>query len=97
MATMEKARPRCDGSNVSSTIACWFGCRPPPNKPCSRRNATSSGRLVAMPHRNEQIVNMAMQIRKYRLRPITLPTQPATGSTIPFATRYEVSTQVASL
>ena len=49
-----------------------------------------------MPHRNEHTVNIAMQIRKYRLRPISRPSQPATGTTIPFATRYDVSVQVAS-
>ena len=87
IATMEKPRARCDGSNVSSRIDCWFGCKPPPNMPCNKRNTTSCGRLVAMPHRNDKAVKVAMQIRKYRLRPIRRASQPATGMTIPLATR----------
>ena len=87
IATSENPLPRCDGSNVSRITDCWLGCSPPPNSPCSSRNTTSCGRLVAMPHRNEHTVNIAMQIRKYRLRPISRPSQPATGTTIPFATR----------
>ena len=79
-ATTENARPRCDGSNVSRMMDCWFGCSPPPKKPCSRRNTTSSPRLVAMPHRNEHTVNMATQSRKYCLRPSTRPNQPEIGS-----------------
>ena len=96
IATSENPFARCDGSNVSRITDCWDGCSPPPNSPCSSRNTTSCGRLVAMPHRNEHTVNIAMQIRKYRLRPISRPSQPATGTTMPFATRYDVSVQVAS-
>ncbi len=87
IATSENARARCDGSNVSRMTDCCAGCSPPPNRPCNSRNTTSSGRLVAMPHMNEQTVNIAMQIRKYRLRPISRPSHPATGTTMPFATR----------
>ena len=86
-ATTENARPRCDGSNVSRMMDCWFGCSPPPKKPCSRRNTTSSLRLVAMPHRNEHTVNMATHSRKYCLRPSSRPNQPEIGSTMPLATR----------
>ena len=68
-------------------IACWFGCNPPPKNPCISRNTISSGRLVAMPQRKLNSVKQAMQVRKYRLRPKTLPSQAEIGSTMPFATR----------
>src|SRR5580698_3354534 len=53
-------------------------------------------RLSAVPHRNEHTVNIAMQMMKYRLRPNTSLSQPEIVSTMPLATRYEVSAQVAS-
>ena len=62
--TTPNALPRCAGSNVSRMMDCWFGCSPPPKKPCSRRKQISSPRLVLVPHRKEVTVNMAMQIRK---------------------------------
>ena len=63
-ATTENAFPRWLGSKVSRMIDCWFGCRPPPKKPCIRRKMIISGRLVAMPQRNEHTVNAPMQIMK---------------------------------
>src|SRR5580704_14836661 len=56
----------------------------------------SWSRLVAVPQRNEQTVNMAMQMTKYRLRPNISPSHPEIVSTMPLATRYDVSAQVAS-
>src|SRR6202451_4231577 len=53
-------------------------------------------RLSAVPHRNEHTVNIAMQMMKYRLRPNTSLSQPEIVSTMPLATRYDVSAQVAS-
>src|ERR1700759_2806602 len=53
-------------------------------------------RLLAVPHRNEQTVNIAMQMMKYRLRPNTSLSQPEIVSTMPLAIRYEVSAHVAS-
>ena len=64
IAVTPKAAPRFSGGKVSRMIACWFGCRPPPKKPCNSRNRTSCGRLLATPHRNEHTVNIAMQIMK---------------------------------
>ncbi len=75
---------------------CWFGCSPPPKKPCISRKQTNSDRLSLVPHRKDETVNIAMQIRKYRFRPISRPRKPEIGSTMPFATRYAVSAQVAS-
>src|SRR5882757_4927311 len=53
-------------------------------------------RLLAVPQRNEQTVNIAMQMTKYRLRPSRSPSQPEIVNTMPLATRYDVSAQVAS-
>src|SRR3984957_15800152 len=53
-------------------------------------------RLSAVPHRNEHTVNIAMQMMKYRFRPNTSLSHPEIVSTMPLATRYEVSAQVAS-
>src|ERR1700742_2776409 len=53
-------------------------------------------RLLAVPQRNEQTVNIAMQMTKYRLRPSRSPSQPEIVNTMPLATRYEVKAQVAS-
>ncbi len=64
MATTPNALPRIAGGKVSRMIDCWFGCSPPPKKPCIRRKQISSPRLVLVPHRKEDTVNMAMQIRK---------------------------------
>ena len=63
-AVTEKARPRIAGGKVSRMIDCWFGCSPPPKKPCNSRKTISWLRLVESPHSSEQTVNMAMQIRK---------------------------------
>ena len=45
-----------------------------------------------MPHKSDAVVNMAMQIKKNRFRPITLVIHPVMGSTIAFATNYVVNT-----
>ena len=63
-AVNENARPRCSGGKVSRMMDCWLGCRPPPKKPCRTRKMISCGRLAAIPQRNEQTVNAAMQITK---------------------------------
>src|SRR5579859_3202525 len=49
-----------------------------------------------MPHRNENKVKPVTEINRRRRRPKRLASQPVSGSTMAFATRYEVSTQVAS-
>ena len=48
---------------------------------------TSVVRLGEIPHRNEASVNNAIDIRKYRFRPITSDNQPEIGMTIALATR----------
>ena len=73
IAVMEKAMARFAGGNVSRMMACWFGCSPPPKKPCISRKRISCGKLVEMPHSSEHTPNAAMLIMKYRLRPNRLP------------------------
>ena len=64
MATTLSALPRWLASKVSRMMDCWFGCSPPPKKPCASLKVISSGSEVEVPHRNEQTVNMPMQIMK---------------------------------
>src|SRR3984893_519137 len=67
IAVTPNAHPRFSDVNVSRTIDCWPGCRPPPKKPCSSRKTMSCGRLVAVPQRKEQTANIDRQIRKMAL------------------------------
>jgi hypothetical protein len=50
----------------------------------------------ARPHRNDEPVKPITDSIKSRLRPNLLASQPVIGRMIAFATRYDVSTQVAS-
>ena len=90
------ALPRSCGGKASSSTACESGCIAPPVAPCSRRNATSSGRFGARPQSSDEIVNPATDVISSRLRPKWLASQPVSGSTIALATRYDVSTHVDS-
>src|SRR5262249_58609111 len=56
----------------------------------------STGRLGARPQRNEALVKPAIESISGRLRPKWFASQPVSGSTIAFATRYEVRAQVDS-
>ena len=73
-----------------------MGCNPPPPMPWTARKNSNSGRLGARPQSNELSVKIVREIMKYRLRPIISASHPLMGSTIAFAARYEVSTQVLS-
>src|SRR5262245_39192782 len=53
-------------------------------------------RFGASPHRNDDTVKPVTDIISRFLRPKRLASQPVIGRMIAFATRYEVSTQVAS-
>src|ERR1019366_482978 len=53
--------------------------------------------LGAMPQSNEAAVKPPVETRSRFLRPMRLASHPEIGMTIPLATRYEVSAQVASL
>src|SRR5947209_18962720 len=49
-----------------------------------------------MPHRNEKKVKPVTEISRIRRRPKWFASHPVRGNTIALATRYDVSTQVAS-
>src|SRR5205809_523203 len=60
------------------------------------RKTISDSRFGARPHRNEDTVNPVTDSIRSRLRPMRLASQPVIGRMIAFATRYDVSTHVAS-
>src|SRR5437867_351329 len=60
------------------------------------RNTISSASVGARPHRNDDSVKPTTDSISSRLRPNMLASQPVIGRMIAFATRYEVSTHVAS-
>ena len=65
MATTPNALPRCAGSNVSRMIDCWFGCKPPPKKSLHEAEYDEFAQAGARAaQRNDDTVNIAMQIRK---------------------------------
>src|SRR5205085_10179914 len=90
------ALPRSCGSNDSSSTACDSGCSAPPVAPCRMRKKISDARFGAIPHRKDEIVNPVTESIRRRLRPNVAASQPVIGRMIALATRYDVSTQVAS-
>ncbi len=62
-------KPSFAGGNASRMICCAGTIKPPPNAPCTKRNAISVGTSVAMPHSNEESVKPAIESAKYCLRP----------------------------
>ena len=60
------------------------------------RNKINVGRFGAKPHSADASVNPMVEASSSRLRPNCRASQPAIGRIIAFATRYEVSTHVAS-
>src|SRR5262245_10217251 len=56
----------------------------------------SAGRFGARPHRNDDVVKPMTDAISRFLRPNTLASHPVIGRMIAFATRYDVSTHVAS-
>src|SRR5262245_51618760 len=60
------------------------------------RKSTSKGRLGASPQKNEAPVNPTTDSISRFLRPKRLASHPVIGRMIAFATRYDVSTHVAS-
>src|SRR5579883_2029427 len=81
------AGPRFSGGKVSSRTPWVDGWSPPPENPWRTRNRISSGRLVAIPHRNELAVNPARDRMKYRFRPRWFDSHPDTGRMIAFDAR----------
>src|ERR1700744_4817465 len=90
----ENARPRFEGSKESAMMACAMGCNPPPPTPWNTRKSNRRLRVGAMPQRKELSEKITKQSIKKRFRPTTLAAHAPIGSTIAFATRYEVSPQV---
>src|SRR3954466_11898200 len=60
------------------------------------RKMISSGRLGARPQKNDARVKPVTEAMRRRLRPKRFASQPVMGKMIAFATRYDVSAQVAS-
>src|ERR1700675_2700572 len=73
-----------------------IGMSGPPPMPCRIRAMISVFRSGASPHSTDAPVNATVQIRKKRLRPKTLASQPVAGRTTALAARYEVSTHEIS-
>ena len=76
---MAEARMRSSGGNARYSMAIPTGASMPPPAPCRTRNATSSGRLCAWPHRADAIVNTAIAMSSTRLPPNRSPSQPDAG------------------
>jgi hypothetical protein len=64
---------------MSSSTACESGMRAAPKIPCSRRNSTIAGRLVAAPQSMEATVKPKIEIRNSILRPIRSASHPEIG------------------
>ena len=96
MPVIAKTAPRFSGGNESIMIDCCVGCNPPPAKPWIKRKKISISKELAIPHAKDAAVKPPMHNMKKRLRPITSANQPDKGKTIPFATKYDVSTHVLS-
>src|SRR5262245_28397330 len=60
------------------------------------RKKMSDGRFGATPHKNDEMVKRVTDIINSRLRPNVAASQPVIGRMIALATRYDVSTHVAS-
>src|SRR5262245_1523950 len=90
------ALPRSCGGNASSRTACDSGCSAPPVAPCRIRKTISVHRFGARPQRNDAVVKPITDIISRFLRPNNPASQPVIGRMIALATRYDVSTQVAS-
>ena len=58
------AMPCFSRGKLSSSTPWLEGCRPPPASPCTTRKKISCSRLVAIPHSPDEIVTIAMEIRK---------------------------------
>src|SRR5947199_10219005 len=60
------------------------------------RKTTMLWRFQARPQSIDAAVNSTVEAMKKRLRPTSVDSQPVSGTTIPFETKYEVRTHVTS-
>src|ERR1035437_6816876 len=81
---------------LSSRIDCESGCSAPPPAPCITRASRITPSEGAAPQKNDATVKIVTQISRKRLRPKRRANQFDAGRITALATRYEVSTQVAS-
>ena len=86
-AKAANAMPRCCGGKVSASIDCSTGASPPPPMPWNTRARISMVRFGAIPQSSDEIANNAIEIRKYRFRPIVSESQPEIGMIAALATR----------
>ena len=68
-------------------IACAIGCSAPPPAPCNTRIASSIGRDVETPHRNDESVKIPTQNMRNLFRPNFCPNHDVNGMTIAFEIR----------
>ena len=81
---------RSSGGNTRNSIAMPTGASMPPPTPWSTRNATSSPRLVAVPHSADAIVNTTIAASSTRLPPRRSPSQPEAGMNTARLTRNPI-------
>ncbi len=87
MPHTDMAIPRCRSGKISHMMACESGMSGPPPMPCSIRAISSVVMFGASPHRTDAAVNSTVQIRKKRLRPSRLESQPVAGRMTALAAR----------
>src|SRR3954462_8979790 len=88
------AGPFFCGGNSDSSSACEPGIIGPDTAPCRTLNRSRTGRLQAIPHRNEADVNNRIDTTNVRTTPKRCISQPVRGTETPLATAKEVMIQV---
>ena len=86
MPQIDIARPRFCGAKFRSSSACDIVTIGPATAPCATRNAISTSRLFAQPHKNEAAPNASAQRMNTRTSPKRCASQPASSTVMAFAT-----------
>src|ERR1700761_7158563 len=79
----------CSGKSDNNS-ACDPGIIGPETPPCSTRKSNRTGRLQAIPQRNDARVNNRIDTTNVRTTPKRCINQPVNGTETPFATAKEV-------
>jgi len=79
MTRIDDARTRSACGNARNSMVMPTGVMRPPPMPCSTRNATSSSRLPARPHRAEATVKIAIEPSRTWRGPSRSPSHAAAG------------------